>query len=511
MALSGELMINGLRLCGEEQAFSAMEAESGNALPPLFHEASPAQIDQACQCAAQAFNAYAQRDLPLRARFLRQIGDNILAIGDALIDRAMQETALPRGRIEGERARTIGQLNMFADVVERGEFLAPIIETALPERKPLPRPDLRQRQVALGPVAVFGASNFPLAFSVAGGDSASALAAGCPVVVKAHPAHPGTSEMVGQAIVDAVKQCQLPPGVFALLHGTSHHSGQALVSHPAIQAVGFTGSRNAGLALVRCAQQRQRPIPVYAEMSSINPLLLFPTALAQRSASIAQGYVDSLVLGTGQFCTNPGIALALDSPALENFCQLTAEALAQKPATTMLTPAIQRACQQNSEALAALSGVRLLGAGQPAATPHQTQAQVYLTDADTFLAQPAMQNEIFGPVSLLVRCQDEAVLQSVIETIEGQLTFTLQLNEPDYPLARTLLPHIEARTGRIIINGYPTGVDVGYAMVHGGPFPATSDARSTSVGATAIQRFLRPVCYQDFPTALLPFPLASHS
>ncbi len=504
MRLSGELIVGAQRLRGGAQAFQAIDPQQDRALEPVFYEADAAQIDAACELAAEAFIAYSRIDLAQRARFLRQIGENILALGDALIERAMQETALPRGRIEGERGRTLGQLNMFADVVENGAFQGVIIESALPDRKPLPRPDLRQRLVASGPVAVFGASNFPLAFSVAGGDTASALAAGCPVVVKAHPAHPGTSELVARAIAEAVAQCELPEGVFSLLHGTSVQSGSALVKHPAICAVGFTGSRAGGLALLQLAQQRPVPIPLYAEMSSINPMLLFPGALQQRAESLAQGFTDSLTLGCGQFCTNPGIVFALDNADFDRFAQHACEALRLKPSATMLTPAIARACEQHAAALATLSGVECLAQGQEKTGPNQGQPQLFIASARDFITESRMQNEVFGPVSLLVRCASQQELLAALRVLQGQLTITLQLEAQDQPLAAELLPLLEQRAGRILANGFPTGVDVGYAMVHGGPYPATSDARTTSVGATAIQRFLRPVCYQDLPSALLP-------
>lgn len=504
MMLSGELFIGTQRQRGGAHAFKAFDPTLNQALVPDFYEADEEQIDTACRLAAAAFIPYSQRDLAVRARFLRQIGENIAALGDELIERAMQETALPRARIEGERGRTIGQLNLFADVVEQGAFQGVILEPALPDRQPLPRPDLRQRQVALGPVAVFGASNFPLAFSVAGGDTASALAAGCPVVVKAHPAHPGTSELVARAISQAVLQSELPAGVFSLLHGTSVQSGSALVQHPAICAVGFTGSRQGGLALLQQAQQRPRPVPLYAEMSSINPMLLLPGALQQRAEKLAQGFIDSMTLGCGQFCTNPGVVLACEGEDFDRFVQHASNALRLKPSATMLTPAIADACEQQTAALSALAGVERLATGQEKQGPNQGQPHLFTASARDFIQEPRMQNEVFGPVSLLVRCADQEEMFAALQALQGQLTITLHLEQQDQRLAASLLPLLEQRAGRILANGFPTGVDVGYAMVHGGPFPATSDSRTTSVGATAIQRFLRPVCYQDLPNALLP-------
>lgn len=463
-----------------------------------------ATLDQFRQ---QPNDPYRALPLSLRADFLDRIGENMMGLGEALIARAVQETGLPRGRIEGERARTVGQLAMFADIVRRGAFLQAIVEEAQPQRKPLARPDLCQCQIPLGPVAVFGASNFPLAFSVAGGDSASALAAGCPIVVKAYPSHPGTSELVGRAIQQAAQQLKLPEGVFSLLHGGGHEVGERLVTHPYIQAVGFTGSRAGGLSLLALAQRRAVPVPFYAEMSSINPQILLPAALANRPQPIAAGYVASLTLGAGQFCTSPGLLLALKGQPLTQFCQHLSDKLAEVPAATMLSKGIWQAWRDKAAQLAAVDGVTTLALGRAAQERHQAQASVLLTDGAHFLAEPRLREEVFGPTSLVVACDDDEQLQQAIGSLEGQLTLTLHLDEADTSRARALLPTLERRAGRLLVNGFPTGVDIGYAMVHGGPFPATSDARSTSVGAGAIMRFLRPVCYQDFPDALLPAAL----
>ncbi|MEN3259529.1 aldehyde dehydrogenase (NADP(+)) [Sodalis endosymbiont of Spalangia cameroni] len=507
MELTGNLILGNCCPRGGGYGFYADEPSQDCPLAPEFFAADAADVDRACQLVEQAFDAYRALPLSTRADFLTRIGENILALGECLIIRAMQETGLPRGRIEGERARTVGQLAMFAAVVRQGEFLQAIVEEALPERKPLPRPDLRQCHIPLGPVAVFGASNFPLAFSVAGGDSASALAAGCPIVVKAHPSHPGTSELVGRAIQQAAQQLALPEGVFSLLHGGGHEVGEQLVTHPLIQAVGFTGSRAGGLALLALAQRRTVPVPFYAEMSSINPQILLPAALANRSTELATRFVDSLTLGVGQFCTSPGLVLALEGKTLTQFCQHLTATLAKAPAATMLSRGIWQAWRDKAAGLAAVDGVSLLAQGQPAQSANQGQASVLYTDGAHFLAEPRLSEEVFGPTSLVVGFDDDAQLQQAIRALEGQLTLTLHVDEADHPLAQTLLPTLERRAGRLLVNGFPTGVDVGYAMVHGGPFPATSDARSTSVGASAIARFLRPVCYQDFPDALLPAAL----
>lgn len=501
--INGEMLIGQTALHGTEAAFRGIDPASGHDIEPAFGSSSLTDVARACALAQQAVDGYRDTALELRAQFLERIAQNIINLGPILIERAMQETGLPQARLEGERGRTVNQLQLFAKVVRDGHWLEATLDTALPARTP-PRPDLRLRRIGLGPVAVFGASNFPLAFSVAGGDTASALAAGCPVVVKAHSAHPGTSELVGKAVQAAVAECGLHEGVFSLLFGDGQTVGQALVGHPAIRAVGFTGSRQGGMALARTAWQRAEPIPVYAEMSSINPMFLLPNALEQRAETLAQGFVDSLTLGAGQFCTNPGLLIALEGEALNRFCATATTALQAKPASTMLTPGIHRAFNAGVERLAAVPTVQLLARGQAGSSACAGQAALFTTDAQSFLANPALEEETFGASSLVVRCSCMAEFQHIAEHLEGQLTATLFLAETDHEAARQLLPTLERKAGRILVNAFPTGVEVSHAMVHGGPFPATSDSRSTSVGATAIDRFLRPVCYQDMPAPLLP-------
>lgn len=502
--IQGLALIGGQAVRGAGPAFQAFDPSKNEAIGPDFHAVSFEQIEEACTLAGAAFDAFRATSDHERADFLDQIAAQILALGDDLIVRAMAETGLPRARLEGERGRTVNQLKLFAELLREGSWQDARIDTALPTRTP-PRPDLRLRFVGVGPVAVFGASNFPLAFSVAGGDTAAALAAGCPVVVKGHPAHPGTSELVGLAIAEAVRQSGLPAGVFALLPGNGNDIGGALVRHPAIQAVGFTGSRAGGLALMAIAAARAQPIPVYAEMSSINPTILLPGALAARGADIATGFAASLTMGVGQFCTNPGLVLGLAGPDLDRFAAAAAEALKPVPAATMLTPGIAGAYQRGEDQLAGQPQVDTLLRGTSAGC--QGAPSLFRTTGAAFLANHAMSAEIFGPASLLVACQDLDELLAVIEGLEGQLTATLQLqddDEADLAAARRLLPALERKVGRILANGFPTGVEVSTAMVHGGPFPATSDGRSSSVGTAAIQRFLRPVCYQNLPRALLP-------
>ncbi|MCJ2133387.1 aldehyde dehydrogenase (NADP(+)) [Methylobacterium sp. J-026] len=503
MTLRGENLIGAESRRGTEAAFRAVEAATGQSLEPDFPGAGPADLDRACALAESAFDTYRETDPETRAGFLEAIAANILAIGDELVTRCMAETGLPRPRIEGERARTAGQLRLFAGVVREGSAVEARIDPALPDRTPLPRPDLRLRRIAVGPVAVFGASNFPLAFSVAGGDTASALAAGCPVIVKAHPAHPGTSELVGRAVQKAVAACGLPEGVFSLLFDAGQSIGQALVADPRIAAVGFTGSRRGGTALMAIAAGRPTPVPVYAEMSSINPVLLFPGALAERGAAIGRAFAASLTLGAGQFCTNPGLVLALPGPGLDAFLEAAGAALRESPAATMLTPGIQRAYREGVARVSGHAAVTRLAEG-PDGTATQGRASLFATDSDAFLADPALQAEMFGAAALVVRCPDFAAMRAVLAHLEGQLTASLHLAPGDHAAARDLLPLLERRVGRILVDGFGTGVEVAHAMVHGGPYPATSDGRTTSVGSLAIDRFLRPVSYQDVPDALLP-------
>ena len=505
MHLQGHQLIGQQSFSAAGKPIYAVNPATGQRLEPGYASGAGHEVEQACQLAWSAFDRYRETTLTARADFLDAIASQIEAIGDPLIERAMLESGLPRARLEGERGRTCGQLRMFANVVRAGEWLDVRIDPAMPERSPLPRGDLRQRHIALGPVAVFGASNFPLAFSVAGGDTASALAAGCPVVVKAHSAHPGTSELVGRAVQQAAAQCAMPEGVFSLLFGAGNDLGQALITDPRIQAVGFTGSRSGGTALLQTANNRPQPIPVYAEMSSINPVVLMPAALQARAESLGQAFIASLNMGAGQFCTNPGLVLAVKGEALSRFIAVAAEAVANSAPQTMLTPGIYSAFSNGVKQLRESGKVCEVAASKltsDSASPcHST---LLCANAADFISDERLQAEVFGSCSLVVECDDLAQLQAVLEHLEGQLTATVHMDEADHNAVRGLLPTLERKAGRILANAWPTGVEVCQAMVHGGPWPATSDSRSTSVGTAAIYRFLRPVCYQDIPQLLLP-------
>lgn len=506
--LTGHMLIAGKPVFGAGEQVRAVNPATGAELEPAVGSGGQAEVDSACAQAREAFALYRNTTSAARAQFLETVADNIDALGDHLLNRAQAESGLPLGRIQGERGRTTGQLRLFAEVVREGSWAGARIDPALPDRQPAPRVDIRQRKVALGPVAVFGASNFPLAFSVAGGDTAAALAAGCPVVVKAHPAHPGTSELVARAISEAVASCGLPEGTFSLLFGDGPSLGTALVTDSRIQAVGFTGSRSAGLALMAAAAKRQQPIPVYAEMSSVNPVFALPGALAERATELGTQFVGSLTLGSGQFCTNPGLVIAVDGPDLQRFLESATSTISDTAATTMLTPNIAQAYNNDVEALASHEGVSILARGSENDQLNTCQPALMSTNAENFLDNAALRDEVFGSSSLVVRCTDTAELQTVAEAIEGELTATVLTAEGDTPLAADLVGVLETRAGRILFDGWPTGVEVGHAMVHGGPYPSTSDSRATSVGTLAIERFLRPVAYQNLPADLVPRAIA---
>ncbi|MEU1982343.1 aldehyde dehydrogenase (NADP(+)) [Nocardia sp. NPDC019395] len=499
---TGALVIGLESVQGRADEVRSADPRTGEAFGPAYRAASAEQIDRACELAAQAFPVYRSTSPEQRAGFLDRIAELLDERRDELVDCAHAESALPRPRLIGEVGRTSGQLRLFAAELRSGTWQGVRIDPA--RSGSAARPDIRQRRIALGPVVVFGASNFPLAFSTAGGDTASALAAGCPVVVKAHPAHLCTAELAARAIADAARDTGMPEGTFSQLVGSGNEIGTQLVSDPRIRAVGFTGSRRGGTAIAAVAAARPVPIPVYAEMSSINPVLLLPAALAARGADLGTAFAGSLTLGAGQFCTNPGLVLAVDGPGLDEFTAAASEAVAANAGAVMLTGDIAEHYAAGGAALAARDGVDDLAHGARPDSAAAGAARLLTVAGSRFLADPALQAEVFGATSLLVRCTDATELTAAVNALEGQLTATVHAEEADHPLAAALLPLLEERAGRILFDGWPTGVEVGHAMVHGGPYPATTDSRTTSVGTLAIERFLRPVAYQDVPAALLP-------
>jgi NADP-dependent aldehyde dehydrogenase len=488
------------------EVFHATNPKTGERLAQEFSSALPQEVDAAARLADQAFAVYGRTSGRDKAAFLRAIATNIEARAEEIIERAEQETALPRARLQGEVARTCGQLRLFAQVVEEGSWTMPRIDRADAERKPAAKPDLRSLLRPLGPVVVFGASNFPLAFSVAGGDTASALAAGNPVIVKAHPAHPGTSELVGHALCNAVRNCALPEGVFSLLFDRGNQAGTALVKHPLVRAGGFTGSRNAGRILMNLAAARAEPIPFYAEMSSTNPVFVLPGALGERGETIAAGLHASITLGAGQFCTKPGLVFVPEGrPALPFVSQLQ-KSVAGSPPFQLLTGAIRSSYGAGIATRKGKGNVRLLAEAPPGGNAGECSvaAALFETDTHSLLNDEDLAAEIFGPATLLVRHSSREQLLDAARGLEGHLTATVHATEQDLIEFADLIAILERKVGRLVWNGFPTGVEVSHAMVHGGPYPATSDGRSTSVGSQAIFRFARPVCYQGFPDAGLP-------
>ena len=497
----GHNFIAGSRSAAGTTSHQSFDATTGEALPFNFIQATAQEVDAAAEAAARAYPLYRALPASKRAEFLEAIADELDGLGEDFVALTCQETALPAGRIQGERGRTSGQMRLFAKVLRRGDFHGARIDRAMPDRKPLPRPDLRQCRMGLGPVAVFGASNFPLAFSTAGGDTAAALAAGCPVVFKAHSGHMATAEQVADAIIRAAEKTNMPKGVFNMIYGSG--VGEALVKHPAIQAVGFTGSLRGGRALCDMAAARPQPIPVFAEMSSINPVLVLPEALKTRGDTIANELTASVVMGCGQFCTNPGMVIGIRSPEFSAFLKRLSGFMAEQPAQTMLNAGTLKSYFKGLEHLQAHPGITQL-AGQ-AQQGNQAQPQLFKADVSLLIeGDELLQEEVFGPTTVVVEVADKAELIRALHGLRGQLTATLIGDEADFTAFADLVAVLEQKAGRLLLNGYPTGVEVCDSMVHGGPYPATSDARGTSVGTLAIDRFLRPVCYQNFPDALLP-------
>lgn len=469
-----------------------------------FRDATQEEVNQALVQAQEAFTTYKKTDGKQRAAFLRAIADEMEALGQELVETAMAETNLPEARIMSERARTTGHCRMFADLIEEGSWLEARIDTAQPDRKPAPRPDLRKMSVPVGPVVVFGAANFPLAYSTAGGDTASALAAGCPVIVKAHPAHAATSELVASAIKKAISKTGMPSFVFQHLHGVGFEVGKGLVQHPLTRSVGFTGSLAGGKALFDLANQRSEPIPVFAEMSSINPVVLLPETLSRNAEQTARILAASITLGVGQFCTNPGLIFAIEGAALSTFIKTLAEEIIGVVPATMLHQGI--ADNYSKKMKQALAQKEVTEEAASSAKGDTTQGRPVIASAPghAYLNNPALAEEVFGPFSLIIKCKDIMELQRVIDHTHGQLTATLVADDSEIQKNRNILDALMEKAGRLIINGVPTGVEVCPAMQHGGPYPATTDSRFTSVGTDAIKRFVRPVAFQNFPDAFLP-------
>jgi NADP-dependent aldehyde dehydrogenase len=504
MQLHGKSIIGGKLSSGGSETFSVTAPVTKQELLPPFYKATEAEIDDALDLAAQAFESY--RTLPPEkiAGFLDRIAEEIMQLGEELLRRGNAETALPEARLTGERARTVNQLKMFAELVREGSWVEARIDRAIPDRQPLPKPDLRRLLIALGPVVVFSASNFPLAFSVAGGDTASALAAGNPVVVKAHPGHPGTSELVANAISRAAEATGMPSGVFSLIQGRGHEIGLRLVRHPAVKAVGFTGSQRGGRALFDAAGARPEPIPVYAEMGSTNPVFVLPGALERNTGALAQALVQSVTLGVGQFCTNPGLVFGLRGNGLDALAEAAGKLATEVRPGTMLYPAL---CDQFLEGLALAErtpNVHLAGKSAAPPAPGQAPAVVLMTDAATFLKNEILREEMFGPSTLMVSCGSPEELERQARNLSGQLTATIHGTEADLAQYEGLVRILQQKAGRLLFNGFPTGVEVCPSMHHGGPYPATTDSHFTSVGTAAIKRFARPICFQNFPDAALP-------
>lgn len=499
--LVGKSLIAGEWVGSDETFDSAVVSGT----PDTFQKGTPELVDRAVRAAEDAFWSYGTSTPGERVAFLRILTEEIEARGDAITEIGVKETGLPAARLDGERGRTITQINTYADVVADGSYLEPVFDPALPDREPLPRPDLRSIQRPIGPVGVFGASNFPLAFSTAGGDTASALAAGCPVVVKGHPAHPGIADLVAQAMAAAIQRAGVHPGVFSQIVDGGFAVGEALVKHPLIRAVGFTGSIKAGRALYDMCAARPEPIPFFGELGSTNPMFILPSAMKARGREIGTSWVGSLTMGVGQFCTNPGVAVVLDTPEATAFIQSATAAAAEIGAQPMLTDGIAAAYRAGVQMAGTAEGVETVLATPPEgrnATPH-----LHVTSAEVWMGNPALQDEVFGPFGIVVKARDMDQMRDLAKGLHGQLTCTLHVDDGDSEEAQSLMPILERKAGRILANGFPTGVEIATAMVHGGPYPASTNFGATAGGQRAIRRFVRPICYQKMPQALLPAEL----
>jgi 2,5-dioxopentanoate dehydrogenase len=496
---------------GTKEVLQGVNPISNTIIENEFYIASSNDVENVMQKAKTAFDIFRDLDWGLRSKFLEVIAEEMEALGSELVTCACDETGLPEARIIGERGRTVGQLRMFAQYIKTGSWVEATIDTALNEREPVPKPDLRKMMVPLGPVVVFGSSNFPLAYSVAGGDTASALAAGCPVIVKAHPAHPGTSALVGNAILRAAKKCNMPDGVFSLLFDNGFKVGKSLVEHPIVAAVGFTGSINGGRALFDIASNRKNPIPVFAEMGSTNPVVLLPEAINTRGEKIATDYASSITLGVGQFCTNPGLLFGIEGKSLNRFKKSLVSAFSQSIPGTMLHKGIEEAYGKKSNSIVAEDNVDVLVTSEINASEGQGRPTLAIASGAEFLNNATLHEEVFGPFSLLVECEDALQLNQCLKSLDGQLTGTIIGEVIDFKNHTTTISILKNKVGRLIFNGVPTGVEVCPSMHHGGPYPATTDSRFTAVGIHSIKRFLRPLSFQNTPDYLLPIPLQNNN
>ena len=496
-------MLNGKHLIAGEwvQGDETFESSPSSGPKNSFSVGTVAHVEAAAKAAEEAFYSYSQTSRKQRANFLRLIASEIDLLGDKITEIAHQETGLPEARLVGERGRTTGQLNVFADHIEKGEYLDQRHDAALPEREPLPRPELRLIQRPIGPVAVFGASNFPLAFSTAGGDTASALAAGCPVVVKAHSAHPGTSDLVAQAVDNAIKKSDLHPGVFSQIQGGNRAVGTGLVTHPLIKAVGFTGSLGGGRALFDLCASRPEPIPFFGELGSVNPMFVLDGSISEDVQALADGWTASLTMGAGQFCTNPGIVVLNKGENADAFIERAKSNLVDVASQTMLTDGIAESYRDGRDKISATEGVREVL--RTSCDLRQATPYLYETSARTWLENETLGHEVFGPLGMIVTTESADEMHEFAEALEGQLTCTVHCSSADKETTKSLVPLLERKAGRVLFNGYPTGVEVADSMVHGGPYPASTNFGATSVGTLAIRRFLRPVCYQNLPDFLI--------
>lgn len=509
--LTGENFIGNLRSAAGSRKYKTFNPVLNSENSQEFTEATAQEIDQAVALAQEAFKSLRSISCEQKASFLNAIADEILELGDVLIQVYCSETGLPEGRAKGERGRTVFQLRTFAELLNEGSWVEASIDTAIADRQPLAKPDLRKMLIPLGPVVVFGASNFPLAYSTAGGDTAAALAAGCPVLVKSHPMHAGTGELIALAISKAVKKTNMPNGTFSNLNSAGIEVGVQLVQHPQVKAVGFTGSIQGGRALLDLAAQRDEPIPVFAEMGSVNPVVILPKALSNRSESLAQTYAKSITLGTGQFCTNPGLILAIKSEGLDDFATKLATSMQEIAPTPMLHPAIAGAYQSKKANALAQNGLAVLSNYDNKVADNYAKQAVTKVSGNDFLDNPELHQEVFGPFSMIVECESEAELVSIISNLEGQLTGTVIADDNEASNYSEVIAALQNRVGRLIFNGVPTGVEVCPSMVHGGPYPASTDSRFTAVGIHSIKRWVRPFSFQDWPNELLPDALKNEN